>query len=94
MENCKRFVLAFGFCVNYWTLVLSKLNKPLQVTPPQLIEGFWPCHDCRVVEDKISCLRCLSLLHMDVIPKDEELESYCGLANKVPKIPFNLWLDI
>ena len=29
-----------------------------------------------------------------MIPDDEELEPYCGLANEAPETPFNPWRDI
>ena len=80
--------------MDYWTCVLSKLNKPLLVTPPQLIEVFWACHDSRVVQDKILCLECLPLLHVDVTPEHKEPESYYGPTNKALQIPFNPWHDI
>ena len=94
MARCEEFATTFGRYVDYKTHVLSKLDKPLLVTCPQLVEGFWPCHDWRIVEDKISCPRCLPLLHVDLTLEDEELELYYGLANKALKIPFNPWCDI
>ena len=45
MAKCKGFAAAFGPYVDYWTHVLAELDKPLLVTPPELVEGFWPCHD-------------------------------------------------
>ena len=74
--------------------MLSKLDKPLPMTPPELVEGFWPCYDWRVIEDKISRLRCLPLLHEDVIFEDKELKPYCGLANKALEMPLNPWRGI
>ena len=57
--------------------------------PPELVEGFWPCHDWRVF-DEVSRPRCSSLIvDEDVTLEDEELEPYCGLANKAPETPFN-----
>ena len=34
MARCEGFVAVFGPYVDYWTRVLSKLDKPLLVTPP------------------------------------------------------------
>ena len=75
--------------------MLSELDKPLPVTPPELVEDFWLCHDWRVLEDKVLCPRCLSLiLHEDMTLEDEEPEPYCGPTNKAPKTLFNPWHDI
>ena len=94
MAKCKGFA-AFGPYVDYWTHVLSELDKPLPVTPPELVKGFWPRHDWRVFEDKVSSPRCSSLiLDDDVTHEDEEPEPYCGLANKAPETLFNPWRDI
>ena len=76
MAKCKKFVVAFRPHVDYWTHVLFELDKPLPVTPPQLVECFWPCYIKKIIEDRISCLRCLFFLHVNVIPEDKELESY------------------
>ena len=40
MAKCEGFVAAFGPYVDYWTLVLAELDKPLPVTPLELVEGF------------------------------------------------------
>ena len=65
------------------------------MTPSELVEGFWPRHDSRVLKDKVLHPSCLSLiLHEDVTPKDEEPEPYCGPTNEAPKTPFNLWRNI
>ena len=45
MAKCEGFVVALGPYVNYWTRLLSKLEKLLPVTPLELVEGFWPHHD-------------------------------------------------
>ena len=95
MAKCEGFAAAFGLYVDYWIHVLSELDKPLPVTPPELVEDFWPCHDLKVLEDKVSCPRCLSLiLHKDVTPKDEEPQPFCGPANEALEILFNPWRDI
>ena len=95
MAKCDGFATSFGPYINYWTCVLSELDKPLPITPPELVEGFWPRHDWRVLEDKVSRPRCLSLiLYEDVTPEDEEPEPYCGPANKALKTFFNPWHDI
>ena len=95
MAKCKGFVVAFGHYVDYWTCVLSELDKPLSMIPHKLVEGFWPRHDWRILENEVSHPRCLSLiLHEDVTPEDEEPEVYCGLANEAPKTPFNPWRNI
>ena len=65
------------------------------MTPPELVEGFWPCHDWRIFQDEVSHPRCSSLIaDEDVTPKDKEPELYCGPANKAPETPFNSWCDI
>ena len=65
------------------------------MTPPELVEGFWPHHDWRVFEDEVLRPRCSSLrLDEDVTPEDEDVEPFCGLANKAPETPFNPWCDI
>ena len=94
MAKCEGFATTFELYVNYWIFVLFELDKPLLITPPQFVEGFWPHHDWKVIEDEILRRRCLPLLHVDVTPKDEELELYCGPANESSRIPFNLWHDI
>ena len=95
MAKCEGFAVAFGPYINYWTHVLAELDKPLLVTPLELVEGFWPCHDWRVFEDKVSRSRCSSLIvDEDVIPEDEEPELYCGPTNEAPETPFNPWHDI
>ena len=100
MAKCKGFAAAFGPYINCWTHVLSELDKPLPGTPPELVEGFWPLHDWRVLEDEVSCPRCLSLIlhqdmtYEDVTPEDEEQKPYCGPVNKALEIPFNPWRDI
>ena len=67
MAKCEGFAAAFGPYVDYWTRVLSELDKPIPVTPLELVEGFWPYHDWRVLENEVSHPRCLSLiLHEDV----------------------------
>ena len=72
--------------------MLFKLDKPLPVTPPELVEGFWPCHDWRIFEDEVSCPRCLFLIvNEDVTLEDEEPEPYCGSANEAPETLFNPW---
>ena len=50
MAKCEGFVATFGPYVDYGTCVLSKLDKPFPVTPLELMEGFWPHHDWRVLE--------------------------------------------
>ena len=86
MAKCKGFVAAFGLYVNYWTRVLSELEKPLPMTPPELVEGSWPRHDWRV----LSRPRFLSLiLHEDVTPEDKEPKTYCDPTNEAPETPFN-----
>ena len=45
MAKYEGFAVAFGPYIDYWTRVLSELDKPLPVTPPELVEDFWPCHD-------------------------------------------------
>ena len=40
MVKCKGFAVAFGPYVNYWTRMLSEVDKPLLMTPPKLVEGF------------------------------------------------------
>ena len=40
MAKCEGFAAAFGPYVDYWTRVLAELDKPLPVTPPELVEGF------------------------------------------------------
>ena len=40
MAKCRGFVAAFGPYVDYWTRVLSELEKPLPVTPPELVKDF------------------------------------------------------
>ena len=95
MAKCEGFAAAFGPYVDYWTCVLAELDKPLPVTPPELVEGFWPCHDWRVIQAEVPHPRCPSLIvDEDVTPEDEEPEPYCGLANKAPETPFNPWRDI
>ena len=94
MAKCKGFTVAFGPYIDYWTCVLSELDKPLLVTPPKLVEDFWPHYEWRVVRDKISLPKCLPLLHVDVTLEDEEPKPYCGLADEAPKIPFNPLHDI
>ena len=95
MAKCKGFVAAFGPYVDYWICMLSKLDMLLLMTPPELVEGFWPCHDWKILEDKVLCPRCLSsILHEDVTLEDEELELYCGPANEAPETLFNPWNDI
>ena len=75
--------------------MLSELDKPLPVTPLELVEGFQPRHDWRVFEDEVSCPRCSSLIvDEDVTPEDEEPELYCGPANEAPEYPLNPWHDI
>ena len=75
--------------------MLFELDKPLPVTQSELVEGFWPRHDWRVLEDKVSCPRCLSsILHEDVTLENEEPKAYCGLANETRETPFNPWHDI
>ena len=70
--------------------MLAELDKSLPMTSPELVEGFWPCHDWRVFVDKVSCPRCSSLIvDEDVAPEDEELEPYCGPTNEAPETPFN-----
>ena len=69
--------------------MLSQLDKPLPVTPPELVEGFWPCHVWKIVEDEILCPRCLPLLYIDVTPEDEQPEAYCRPTNEAPEISFN-----
>ena len=90
-----------GICSSIWALcqlldhVLAELDKPLPVTPPELVEGFWPCHDWRIIQAEVPHPRCPSLIvDDDVTPEDEEPEPYCGLANEVPETPFNPWRDI
>ena len=95
MAKCEGFATAFGPYIDYWIRVLSELEKPLPIIPPELVEGFWPCHDWRLFEDKVSRPRCSSVIFNDnVTPKDEELEPYCGPANKALETPFNPWRDI
>ena len=75
--------------------MLAELDKPLPVTPLELVEGFWPCHDWRVFEAEVLRPRCSSLIvDEDVTPKDEEPEPYCGPANEALETPFNPWCDI
>ena len=40
MAKCEGFAAAFGPYVNYWTHVLAEFDKPLPVTPPELVKGF------------------------------------------------------
>ena len=95
MAKCEGFAAVFGPYVDYWTRVLAELDKPLPVTPPELVEGFWPCHDWRVIQAEVPRPRCLSLIvDDDVTPENEGLEPYCGPANEAPKTPFNPWRDI
>ena len=95
MAKYEGFATAFGPYVDNWTRALSKLEKPLPVTPLELVEGFWPCHDWRIFQDKVSRPRCSSLIvDKDVTPEDEELEPYCGPANEALETPFNPWPDI
>ena len=95
MAKCEGFATAFGPYVDYWTRVLAELDKPLLVTPPELVECFWPCHDWRVIQAKVPRPRCPSLIvDEDVTPEDEEPEPYCGPANEAPETPFNPWRDI
>ena len=92
MAKCEGFAAAFGPYVDYWTRVLAELDKPLPVTPLELVEGFWPCHDWRVIQAQVPHPRCLSLIvDEDVTPEDEELEPYCGPANEALETP---WRDI
>ena len=75
--------------------MLAELDKPLPVTPPELVEGVWPCHDWRVFQAEVSRSRCPSLIvDEDVTHEDEEPEPYCGPTNEAPKTPFNPWHDI
>ena len=75
--------------------MLAELNKLLPMTPPELVEGFWPCHDWRVFEEKVLRPRCSSLIvDEDVTLEDEEPEPYCGPTNEAPETPFNPWSDI
>ena len=91
MAKCEGFATTFGPYVDYWTRVLSELDKPLLLTLPELVEGFWPHHDWRIFEDKVSRQRCSSLiLDEDVTLEDEELELYCGPTNEALETPFNL----
>ena len=95
MAKCEGFAAAFRPYVDYWTCVLAELDKPLPVTPPELVEGFWPSHDWRVIQAEVPCSRCLSLIvDDDVTPEDEEPEPYCGPTNEAPETPFNPWRDI
>ena len=95
MAKYEGFATTFGPYVDCWTRMLSELDKPLLVTPPELVEDFQPRQDWRILEDEVSCPRCSSLiLHEDVTLEDEELEPYCGPANEAPETPFNPWRDI
>ena len=70
--------------------MLAELDKPLPVTPPELVEGFWPCHDWRVIQAEVPRPRCLSLIvDDDVTPEDEEPEPYYGPTNEALETPFN-----
>ena len=44
MAKYKGFAAVFGPYVDYWTHVLSELDKPLPVAPPELAKDFWPRH--------------------------------------------------
>ena len=57
MAKCEGFAAAFEPYVDYWTCVLAELDKPFPVTPPELVEGFWPCHDWRVIQAEVPRLR-------------------------------------
>ena len=95
MVKCEGFATVFGPYIDYWIRVLAELDKPLLVTPPKLVEDFWPCHDWRVFQAKVSRRRCSSLIVVeDVTLEDEEPEPYCGLANEALETPFNPWHDI
>ena len=58
MAKCKGFGVAFWLYVDFWTCVLSELDKPLPMAPPELVEGFWQCHDWSILEDKVLQRRC------------------------------------
>ena len=94
MAKCEGFAATFELYVGYWTCVLSKLDNPLLVTPPEVMEDIWPSHVWRVVEGKILLPRYLPSLHVDVTLEDEKSKPYYGPTNKAPEMLFNLWRDI
>ena len=95
MAKCEGFAATFGPYIDYWTRVLAKLDKPLPLTPPELVEGFWPYHDWRVIQVEVPHPRCPSLIvDEDVTLKDEEPEPYCGPTHEALETPFNPWRDI
>ena len=40
MAKCEGFAVAFGPYIEYWTRILSELEKLLLVTPSELVEDF------------------------------------------------------
>ena len=49
MSRCEGFSTAFGPYVEYWNGILIELEQPLPKTPSELLEGFWPQHDWKVL---------------------------------------------
>ena len=52
MTRCEGFGSAFGPYVEYWKRVLHELKEPLPECLPELLEGFWPKHDWKAVDDE------------------------------------------
>jgi hypothetical protein len=75
----------------YWIHVLEELQQPLLPTPSELVEGFWPDHDWRVL---LVASPHLPTNAQDVTLEDKEPEAYCGPANMRPVVPFNQWRQI
>ena len=91
VSRCEGFATAFGPYVEYWKRVMSELSKPLPECATELIEGFWPQHDWRVMEEETVRPR---VNPVDMNIEEEDLEPYCGPTNEAPRESFNPWIDI
>ena len=93
MAKCDGFATAFGPYIEYWKRVLSELKELLPEPPPELLEGYWPTHDWRVMDQEASS-QGTRVNPLDSNLEEEELEPYCGPANEAPRESFNPWVDI
>ena len=93
MTRCEGFASAFGPYMEYWNRVLHELKEPLPECLPKLLEGFWPKHDWRAVDDEMFS-QGQRVNPIDMVLEQEEHEPYCGPANEAPRESFNPWVDI
>ena len=94
MSTCQGFAVVFGPYVEYWNRILRELKNPLPNCPLELVEGFWPEHDWRLLDPAVECrLSIVNPVHVISEPQ-EEPEPYCGPANEAPQQSYNPWCDI